>query len=202
MRSISTGSESTTALLRTYDSDKPFPCASAATSRHTRSSTAPIANGRRWTGTTPASSREMSRIAVNSASIALTDWSMRSTSSVPSAGIGTCRNAPTNRLNAWTGWRRSWLAAAKARLDVHGLRREILLPAEVLGQLRGALAFAFGGPLRADQLQLHLDLVAEFLDEPDVALRIRILLAVEQADRAERRVVGQRIGRPRYERPC
>ena len=63
----------------------------------------------------PASSREMSSSATNRLSSASTEPSRCCTRRLASSSMLRPRRAPTNMPSACTGWRRSWLAAARKR---------------------------------------------------------------------------------------
>src|ERR1700677_3550287 len=81
----------------------------------------------------------MSSSAVNRPSIALVDASIWSSNILPSAGMAMPRNAPANRPRAWTGCRRSWLAAAR-KVDFARFARSAMsfCRAQIFGQLCGS----------------------------------------------------------------
>jgi hypothetical protein len=80
-----------------------------------RSSSGAVGNGRGRASTMPASSREISRIELNRPPSASTEPLICPTSRRPSLLIGWPASASTNISIACTGWRRSWLAAARKR---------------------------------------------------------------------------------------
>ena len=114
MRSTSSGSPCAACAAR-RESAAPGP----SRTRSARSAGAACGTGRRSrsrpasTSTPPVSMRVMSSSSENSPSSASTDALMLLTSSITPASWLRWRSASANRPSACSGWRRSWLAAAK-----------------------------------------------------------------------------------------
>ncbi len=97
-------------------SRSPAASAAARCSSTRRCSSGGSATGCGWLCTTPASSREMSRSTSNIATSACSDWPMCATRSAAGSASASRCNEARYRASACTGWRRSWLAAARKRV--------------------------------------------------------------------------------------
>ena len=115
IRSSRMASVRTQVLLGTTRRLRPFSRAAAANVVSMRPSRWPTGNSAMSGASTPASSLEMSSRALNSSFMDSMAASIRATSRARSAGSVWSPSCAANRFKACSGWRRSWLAAARKR---------------------------------------------------------------------------------------